>query len=317
MYSEIFNMKLVGKRILITGATGQVAGALARGLAGENEVYALARFSAPGSREALEAAGVRACQGDFVTEDFSQAPAEVDYVVHSAANTRPESTEEALRDNVDGLARMMSRYRAATAFLQISATGVYRGKSDPWHRYIESDEIGGDTPFSPMYGVSKCVAEGVARTLAAEFNLPTTIARLNVAYGGPYADGGLPGRQLDAILAGETIRLPKLSPAVFAPIHEDDLTRHVGPLLEAAAVPATVVNWGGDEGVEIETWVHYLSKLVGKEANIRYEDNGLWSSSVPDNTKRLSLGCACEVSWQEGMRRMVQARRPEVTLHAV
>ncbi len=306
-------MELTGQRILITGATGQVAGALARGLAESNEVHALARFSATGSREALERAGVRTCRGDFVTEAFDEAPTDVDYVVHSAANTRPKDSAEALRDNVDGLARMMSRYRHAKAFLQISATGCYLGKDDPWYRYKEDDDIGGDTPFSPLYGISKSIAEGVARVLAAEFNLPTTIARLNVAYGGPYADGGLPGRQLDAILAGDPIKLPEVSP-VMAPIHEDDLTRHIGPLLAAAAVPATVVNWGGDEGVEIETWVRYLGKLVGKEPNIVYQDDGRVISAFQDTTKRLALGCHCEVSWQEGMRRMVAARHPEVTL---
>ena len=309
-------MELIDQRILITGATGQVAGALARSLAERNEVYAFARFSAAGSQLALERAGIKTCRGDFVTNEFDEAPAAVDYVLHSAANTRPKNTEEALRDNVDGLARMMSRYRDARAFLHVSATGCYLGKSDPWYRYKESDDIGGDTPFSPMYGVSKSIAEGVARVLALEFDLPTTIARLNVAYGGPYADGGLPGRQLDAILAGDPIKLPKASPAVLAPIHEDDLSRHIGPLLAAAAVPATVVNWGGDEGVEIETWVRYLGKLVGKEPNISYDDNGLWTSSVPDNSKRLALGCECEVSWQEGMRRMVTARHPEIALQS-
>ena len=309
-------MELSGSRILITGATGQVAGALARGLAETNEVYALARFSVAGSRGSLESAGVKTCYGDFVTEEFGEAPTDIDYVVHSAANTRPKDIEEGLRDNVDGVARMMSRYRDAKAFLQISATGCYLGKDDPWYRYTEEDDIGGDTPFSPMYGVSKSIAEGVARVLAAEFSLPTTIARLNVAYGGPYADGGLPGRQLDAILAGEAIRLPKVSP-VMAPIHEDDLTRHIGPLLAAAKVPPAIVNWGGDEGVEIEAWVRYLGKLVGKQPNIVYQDAGRVISAFQDNKKRLALGCHCEVSWREGMRRMVAARHPEVTLHSV
>jgi len=308
-------MELTGQRILITGATGQVAGALSRGLAETNEVYAFARFSAPGSRDALEQAGVSTCYGDLVTGDFAEAPADIDYVVHSAANTRPKDIEEGLRDNVDGVARMMSHYRNAKAFLHISATGCYIGKDDPWYRYKEDDDIGGDTPFSPMYGVSKSIAEGVARVLAAEFNLPTTIARLNVAYGGPYADGGLPGRQLDAILAGDVIKLPEASP-VMAPIHEDDLTRHIGPLLAAAKVPPTIVNWGGDEGVEIEAWVRYLGKLVGKEPNIVYQDDGRVISAFQDNKKRLALGCHCEVSWKEGMRRMVAARHPEVALHS-
>ena len=175
-------MELIGQRILITGATGQVAGALARGLAGANDIYAFARFSAAGSREALSRAGIKTCRGDFVTNEFDEAPAAVDYVVHSAANICPKKTEEALRDGVDGLARMMSRYSDAKAFLHVLATGCYLGKNDPWYRYKETDDIGGYTPFSPMYGVSKSIAEGVARILAMEFELPTTIARLNVAY---------------------------------------------------------------------------------------------------------------------------------------
>ena len=39
-------------RVLITGATGRVAGVVARALAGEHHVVALARFSTAGSRAA-------------------------------------------------------------------------------------------------------------------------------------------------------------------------------------------------------------------------------------------------------------------------
>ena len=46
-------------KVLITGATGQVAFPVARALAPNNEVHALARFTAEGSRERLEALGIR------------------------------------------------------------------------------------------------------------------------------------------------------------------------------------------------------------------------------------------------------------------
>lgn len=307
-----------GKTILITGATGQLAGAIARGLADSNEVIALARFSAPGSREALEAAGVHTAYGDFVTRDFSQAPASVDYVVHAAANTRPKDSDQAMRDNVEGVGFLMAHYRSARGFLHVSATGCYAENPDRHHRFREEDPIGGATHFSPLYGVSKTAGEGLVRTLCQLYDLPTVIGRMNVGYGGPYADGGLPGRQLDAILAGDPIRLPPKSlPTFQAPIHEDDITAHVPILLEAASVPATIVNWGGDEGVEIESWVRLLGELVGREPNIVYEESSQWGSWIGDHSRRIALGCTCAVPWREGMRRMIAARHPEVKIRDV
>ena len=60
-----------------------------------------------------------------------------------------------------------------------------------------------------------------------------------------------------------------------------------------------------------------MGELVGKEPNIIYQEDGRVISAFQDNTKRLALGCLCEVTWQEGMRRMVAARHPEVTLQPV
>jgi len=305
---------MAARQILITGATGQVAGALARGLARDNQVIALARFSEPGSREALEAAGVTTIFGDFVTGDLDQAPAHVDYVVHCAAHTRPRDSEEAMRINAEGPGMVMNRFRTARAFLHVSATGVYVQNPDPRHVYDEDDEIGGGTAFCPLYGASKTAGEGVVRTLARVLDLPVTIARLNVAYGGPYADGGLPGRQLDALLSGAPIKLPKSWSCILAPIHEDDLLAHVVPLLDAASVPATIVNWGGDEGVPVEDWVRYPGELVGRAPNIVHDDEAPWPNWIGNHDKRRALGCDCKVDWRAGMRRMVAARHPEVAL---
>ena len=52
--------ELRDKRILVTGPAGQIAFPLARDLARSNEVWGVARFSQPGSRERVEKAGVRA-----------------------------------------------------------------------------------------------------------------------------------------------------------------------------------------------------------------------------------------------------------------
>jgi nucleoside-diphosphate-sugar epimerase len=308
-------MTISGKTILVTGGTGQLAGAVARGLVGPNEVIAMARFTLPGTREALEAAGVRTVYGDFVTQDWGGAPERVDYVFHAAANTRPSSADEGMRDNAEGTGFLMHRYRDAKAFLHVSATGVYAANADPHHVFTEDEPLGGMTDFSPQYGVTKIAGEGVARTMCQILGLPTIIGRMNVAYGGPYFDGGLPGRQLDAILADEPIRLSAPHMPIFQqPIHEDDITAHVLPMFEAATVPATIINWSGDEPVEIETWVRHLYRLVGKEPNIIHEERSHAGSWIGDQTRRQALDLHCKVHWKEGMKRMIAARRPEVRI---
>src|SRR5258705_12515206 len=156
-------MTISGKTILVTGATGQLAGAVARGLVGANEIIALARFTAPGSRESLEAAGVRCAYGDYVTQDWREAPEKVDYVFHAAANTKPATIEEGMRDNVEGVGFLMERYRDAQAFLHVSATGCYAAHPEPEHVFTEDEPLGGSTYFAPMYGVSKTAGEGLVR----------------------------------------------------------------------------------------------------------------------------------------------------------
>lgn len=43
-------------------------------------------------------------------------------------------------------------------------------------------------------------------------------------------------------------------------VHQDDLTAFIAPCL---AIPATTVNWSGDEALTDEDWIGYLGSLVG------------------------------------------------------
>src|SRR3954469_1773137 len=76
--------RLEGRRIAITGVTGQVAAPVARALAADNHVIGLARFSDPAAREALEAAGIECCPVDLTRPELGAVPAEVDHVLHFA-----------------------------------------------------------------------------------------------------------------------------------------------------------------------------------------------------------------------------------------
>ena len=66
------------------------------------------------------------------------------------------------------------------------------------------------------------------------------------------------------ILAGRARSPCTDGPSVFNPIHEDDIVAQLPALLDAASVPATIVNWGGDELVSIEEWCAYLADLIGR-----------------------------------------------------
>src|SRR5947209_17009349 len=65
---------IAGKKILITGPAGQIAFPMAQHLAADNEVWGLARFTDPASRQRVEGAGVRAVACDLASGDFDAVP---------------------------------------------------------------------------------------------------------------------------------------------------------------------------------------------------------------------------------------------------
>ncbi len=307
---------LDGKKVLITGHTGQVGAAIANAHARRCEMWGLARYTRPGSREESEAMGVLPIEGDITSGDFSQVPDDFDYVLHFAANTKPGTADVGMAHNAEGTGFLMHHCRKARGFLYVGATGCYLPNSDMNHVYKETDHLGGQTlwsPRSPNYGPTKVAAEGVVRTLAQLYGIPSIIARLDVSYGGPYDDGGLPGQHLLTLVEGRPIRLPP-GGIMHSVVHEDDLADHIEPLLKAASVPATIVNWGGDEAVNAIEWVKYLGEIMGRKPEFHFTKERPLPNCITDTTKGREIGLTWKVRWKDGMRRMVQIRHPEVPL---
>ena len=72
-------------------------------------------------------------------------------------------------------------------------------------------------------------------------------------------------------------------------------------------MPATIVNWGGDEETSIEEWCEYFGALAGQE--VRFDVTRTHIGGIPtDNTKRLALAGPTTVAWKDGMRAMVETR---------
>ena len=156
----------------------------------------------------------------------------------------------------------------------------------------------------PTYSISKIAAEAVVRTTARALDLPATIARLNVPYGD---GGGWPAFHLALMRMGRPVPVHPNGPSRFNPIHDDDILAMVPAMLGAASVPATIVNWGGDEETSIEEWCAYMGELVGVEP--QFETTTATIGGIPtDNTLRRKIAGPTTVGWKDGFRRMVEAQ---------
>src|SRR5688500_12251150 len=274
------------KRILVTGPAGQIAFPLVEELSRDNEVWGIARFGDPATRDRVDATGCITRVVDLAAPDWSDLPDRFDHVLHLAIYQSLESSYDyAMTVNAEGTALLMHRFANADSLLIVSSAAVYDNNPDGAHRYLETDPLGDNrAPYSPTYGITKIAQEGVARGLARALGLPTTIARMNVSYS---PGGGLPAYQLDMIVNG--LDVPVMTGgAWFNPIDQADINAQVPKLLSVASVPATICNWGGDDAVSTEEYVTFLASLVGKTPRFVYTDSGIPGRAF-DNTRRLSL----------------------------
>ena len=169
----------------------------------------------------------------------------------------------------------------------------------------ETDPLGDNhRVMMPTYSISKIAAEAVVRTTCREFEIPTTIARLNVPYGD---DGGWPAFHLALVLADQPVPVHPNGPSRYNPIHEDDIIatlpgdarrRVVFPRRSSTGVATT--RRASRSGRR--SWP---SSSARKCASIVTERT---IGGIPtDNTKRLALVGPTHVAWKDGMRRMYEA----------
>lgn len=300
---------LEGRKILITGPAGQIAFPMARALARRNEVWGIARFSDPASRKEVEEAGIRTLAIDLGRPDFSDLPRDFTHLLHLAAAIQGDDYDGAIRTNAEGTGLLLSHCRGVEAALVMSTVSVYKPHPDPWHLFREDDPLGDIMlPFARSYSISKIAEEGVARFCAREFGIPITIARMGASYG---PRGGLPIFSLQALAAGKPVAT-RFDPCPYSPIHDDDILAQTKPLLDAASVPATIVNWAGDEVVSIQDMVAHGAGLLGVPPRIEVtEVPGASIGSAADPARRKAITGPCRVPWREGIRRVLEELYPD------
>src|SRR5207302_6662785 len=159
---------------------------------------------------------------------------------------------------------------------------------DGHRRFVETDPLGDNHRafgFMPTYSISKIAAEAMARYGARANNLPTTIARLSVPYGD---DFGWPLFHVLMLRNGTPVPVHADAPSEYNPIHVDDIVSQIPALLAAASVPATIVNWAGDDVVSIEDWVSLLAEQIGLDVQLQPTDHTI-ASVASDVPTRLAI----------------------------
>lgn len=296
-------------KILVTGPAGQIAFPMAKALARDNEVWGIARFSNPAQRQEVEAAGIQTRAIDLTEPDFSDVPRDFTHLLHLAATISGDDYDGAIATNAEGTGLLMSHCRNVQAALIMSSVSIYRPHPDPSHAYRENDPLGDAMlPGLAAYSVAKIAQEAVARYCAREFGIPTTIARMGASYG---PRGGLPTYVARMVADGKPWTT-RSDPCPYNLIHDDDIFDQVAPLLAAARVPATIVNWAGDEMVNVQEIAAYAGELLGLPAQMNVvAAPGAQPGSGVDNAKRLSITGPCRVGWREGMHRTLQELYPD------
>ncbi|MFD5201851.1 NAD-dependent epimerase/dehydratase family protein [Streptomyces sp. NPDC058375] len=303
---------LTGKKILVTGGTGQVARPVAEALAERNEVWCLGRFGAPGVEAELASRGITTAHWDMedtAGDGLKGVPEDFTHVIHSAVRRGEDGDFNAAAEvNSVAAGRLMTHCRTAEAFLYVS-TGALYARQELDHPYTETDPVDGVADWLPAYPVGKIATEGAVRAFARVLGLPTTIARLNIAYG-PGGYGGVPMLYFQRMLAGEPIPVPLQGQNWCSLLHTDDLVAQVPALWRAAGTPATLVNWGGDEPVGITDCIRHLERLTGVLARLVPSEVTRETYRF-DPTLRRRLTGPCTVGWRDGIRRTLEALYPE------
>jgi nucleoside-diphosphate-sugar epimerase len=292
---------LSGKRILVTGATGMMGRALAEHLAGQNQVWAVARFSDPALRPRFERQGIRCLPLDLARGDLTDLPRDADLLLHFAVWWGGPAPA-AIEFNGQLVARLLEALPNLQSFVLGSTVAVYTGSGVRDNLTEESATIPGG-----IYGTSKLIGEQLAIRHARRHGLPGSILR----YWFPYTDEpGVPQNYYEGLLRqvveGRTFTLPAGTPGCQQPVFISDLVRITLDSLRLAAAEPLVLNVAGAERLTLAQVLGTLGEVTGVAPKIVLDASGksdLLSGSY--TLDRLAQTCGLgTVTFREGIARL-------------
>ena len=296
-----------GKRIVVTGATGQVALPVALALAADNEVFAAARFrdAEPGPARGRPGRGASRRPRHAATcrrrarRRRLRAQLAVAKTGDWDIDLRQRRGRGAAHGALPGGARRSCTARRPASTSPPATTPSPRPtRSATTTACIHADVL-----------IAKIAAEAVARTGARQFELPTTIARLNVPYGD---NGGWPAFHLQMMQAGMPIAVHPDGPSRLQP---DPRGRHRRPGSRAARrgrrcrPPSST----GAARAVTHRGVVRLPRRAHRPRRRVSSRRPTPSTASPSTSPGMhELVGPTTVDWRDGMRRMVAARHPEL-----
>jgi len=255
---------------------------------------------------------MKTCAWTLGSDDFAEVPDDFDYVVHAAAGIFEVANDydAAIRINAEGTGLLMAHCSRAKAFLQVSTMNVYSRTEDNSQLRQVTDALGCHPAYAPSYSISKVATEAVVRTMTRHLSLPSIICRLGVAYG-VHGHGGVPTMVFQAMLAGQPIPVPPDGQSYCSLIHESDIAAQVPALLSAASVPATIVNWCGDELTDEAEMVRYIAAISGLDPKLEVTEGAGYYGGMGDVSGRRAITGPCRIGWREGVLESLQRRFPQ------
>lgn len=293
------------KKILITGASGQIGRGLVHVLSKDNEVHALARFSKPENLPDLQKKAARIFAIDMGKEKPSDLPTDYDVILHMAVGWAGDDTlasqNESFHLSCDFVADLMTRNLPAVFVL--GSTGSVYQNTDGLCKEDETPLQGGST-----YVSSKIAMSHMARWISARHGHSVAELRYWMPYA-PYA----PHPKVDKFLRGDSVGS---NPSA---LHQRTyIAHHVEKTILAAAHAATpieVFNCASEEGFTSRDLAEIGAKVSGVELseNARAEGRPNGPGHFADTTKAVRVLGPTPIPAEEGFRRYARARRENIT----
>lgn len=291
------------RRVLVTGGTGFLGGALVRrALDAGWDVAVLSRTPHPGSD-----ARIRFLRGTLAAPPWHELERlRPDVVVHAAWVTTPGVYLES-PENADWL-----RWSEAFA-MGLPALGVRRlvALGTCIEYAITGTPLNEDsTPLGPASAYARAKVELHRRLIEGLRGSGLSLAWARIFY--PYGPGEHPARLASALIsrfrAGEVLRL-RTPRSTKDYLHVDDVGGALMTLVGSRAEGA--FNVGSGVGVTVEAFARTLAGLAGRPELVQAEDSGVvdpLDHVVADASRLRALGWSPKVSLVDGLRGMLESR---------
>jgi nucleoside-diphosphate-sugar epimerase len=271
----------VTERVLVTGATGLIGGAL---------------LGAGGDRELVP------FEGDLTEAGFAEGlPGDIDSVVHLARSRRqhdPDGADDVRAVNVEGTRRLLdwAASGGARRVVLASTASVYRAGGEP---------LAEDAPIDPgdLYSETKREAELLLDEAAG--SIESFCLRIFTPYG-PGQSGQLVSGLIERVRAGEPIQVQGERGLLLSPILAADAAAAFLRALELPAAGATTtVNVGGPDQLGIREVGEGIAAALGVEPRFERVPGGEPGGYLADRSLARELGIPEPAPFAEGIGRTI------------